>query len=230
MFQSRNRDTFDFKSGSGWLHGHSGSCFNLVIEILLISRHNSQQIGSISRILFQSRNRDTFDFKRRSTATQPKSKQHRFNLVIEILLISRNNTTHLLLNNRQTFQSRNRDTFDFKNARPVRCRHRLRSFNLVIEILLISSTEAGRRYKEITTGFNLVIEILLISRPSGTQAGNFTVNMFQSRNRDTFDFKGRCTLYPWNYTHRFNLVIEILLISRSEYLGMRLLIAGVSIS
>ena len=36
--------------------------------------------------------------------------------------------------------------------------------------------------------FNLVIEILLISSMTG-KAGDYLVTEFQSRNRDTFDFK-----------------------------------------
>ena len=86
MFQSRNRDAFDFKSTQRSTRFYLTSSFNLVIEMLLIS----SPLGSLARereIEFQSRNRDAFDFKTvlgKALHTDGRS----FNLVIEMLLIS----------------------------------------------------------------------------------------------------------------------------------------------
>ena len=63
--------------------------------------------------------------------------------------------------------------------------------------------------------FNLVIEILLISSHHITIETNGTIfGEFQSRNRDTSNFKSLSALPVIPSTMRgFNLVIEILLIS-----------------
>ena len=115
--------------------------------------------------------------------------------------------------NHQKFQSRNRDTFDFKSVH-FRCKERLnRGFNLVIEILLISR-QATVKFTHVTgASFNLVIEILLISRTAPNGLRRFRLTMFQSRNRDTFDFKYSSIRLKILSIFCFNLVIEILLIS-----------------
>ena len=68
------------------LYNNSISCFNLVIEVLLIS--SSRLSGGVCLSdEFQSRNRGSFDFK-----VARRELKHeigfRFNLVIEVLLIS----------------------------------------------------------------------------------------------------------------------------------------------
>ena len=94
MFQSRNRDTFRFK----------------VKEAL-------SEISRFVSAAFQSRNRDTFRFKHHfgSTPINGCYQCYRFNLVIEILFVSR-----------ELFISSMR-------ALPV-----ILGFNLVIEILFVS--------------------------------------------------------------------------------------------
>ena len=90
VFQSRNRGSFDFKprvpcpSGT---YGHLS--FNLVIEVLLISRQIVSPSEQPPEFLFQSRNRGSFDFK---------------------FMVFLHAITQLALE----FQSRNRGSFDFK--------------------------------------------------------------------------------------------------------------------
>ena len=145
--------------------------FNLVIEVLLISR-DIRYNRYICRI-------------------------RSFNLVIEVLLISSQlrQWMHRVGPLTSKFQSRNRGSFDFKTEkRRLRICRRHRSFNLVIEVLLISSSKDDRRCGGLGTArFNLVIEVLLISRT--LVVGLSSVDGFQ---------------------HSFNLVIEVLLISRHE--------------
>ena len=86
LFQSRNRGSFDFKPAS------------------------YQGTGTFR--MFQSRNRGSFDFKEFSVY-RGESLRSRFNLVIEVLLISRKKDWQRL--------------------------DSLKGFNLVIEVLLISS-------------------------------------------------------------------------------------------
>ena len=64
MFQSRNRDTSDFNTGGTYVPppcSQSDTCFNLVIEILLISTIDAFT-ATVDDVPFQSRNRDTSDF------------------------------------------------------------------------------------------------------------------------------------------------------------------------
>ena len=89
QFQSRNRDAFDFKilKMRVCVFG-SLLCFNLVIEMLLISSDQNKML---------------------------KAENKSFNLVIEMLLIS--SIASLGTggwNGGASFQSRNRDAFDFK--------------------------------------------------------------------------------------------------------------------
>ena len=109
------------------------NCFNLVIEVLLISSPH-----------------------RHATVTY----DHSFNLVIEVLLIS--SEVRPKQGGRVSwFQSRNRGSFDFKLI--LRPQHLSPPcFNLVIEVLLISSPRRrGQHLRH--HRFNLVIEVLLIS-------------------------------------------------------------------
>ena len=87
MFQSRNRGSFDFKRNCCGAVRHNTAGFNLVIEVLLISRRTSGLLHPMLSLRFQSRNRGSFDFKFafRSFSAWPASS---FNLVIEVLLIS----------------------------------------------------------------------------------------------------------------------------------------------
>ena len=115
-FQSRNRGSFDFKPFVSF-HAYSywiGQGFNLVIEVLLISRFEGHTHTSIAKVLFQSRNRGSFDFKLLETVNHKIRINDCFNLVIEVLLIS---------------------SFGRWKQRTHRS---VRSFNLVIEVLLIS--------------------------------------------------------------------------------------------
>ena len=142
-FQSRNRDTFLFKPNPSNQNSALYHSFNLVIEILFFSRQivHAELVQAVGR---------------------------GFNLVIEILFFSRCSTSFVKAmvwrfqsRNRDTFlfkpitstispsmlwlfQSRNRDTFLFKASRsasPIKqYRHR---FNLVIEILFFSSQGEG---------------------------------------------------------------------------------------
>ena len=143
-FQSRNRDTFLFKSKS--------------VACILPSKY----------FLFQSRNRDTFLFKNRY-ARRYGGRSGMFQ--------SRNRDTFLFKECQEVmtkeqkdflFQSRNRDTFLFKLWR-IRW--------------------AGSR-SILRGGFNLAIEILFFSRKESLNFGLQQVLKFQSRNRDTFLFKG----------------------------------------
>ena len=97
----------------------------------------------------------------------------RFNLVIEKLLISTIRNAIFILNafRIKSFQSRNRETFDFNNQDDKLLELSYPRFNLVIEKLLIS-TEDGTIYGWMPeyVGFNLVIEKLLISTQSRSSA------------------------------------------------------------
>ena len=86
------------------------------------------------------------------------------------------------------FQSRNRGAFDFKVGKRGKITNSRTSFNLVIEVLLISSLTYLKMVAQPATCFNLVIEILLISSQDAPY-GTVRDYMFQSRNRDSFDFK-----------------------------------------
>ena len=117
QFQSRNRGSFDFKgSRSRWHHRFVRHGFNLVIEVLLISSPQGDVAHRNIPFWFQSRNRGSFDFKC-SVVSFAQRLLCRFNLVIEVLLISR------------------------KCKSLSAPRHQ--GFNLVIEVLLISSIGFG---------------------------------------------------------------------------------------
>ena len=89
LFQSRNRGSFDFKLTAKLGINHSTQGFNLVIEVLLISRF-------------------LYGFSNHIRGS-------RFNLVIEVLLISSQYLTWKYVDQGNLmFQSRNRGSFDFK--------------------------------------------------------------------------------------------------------------------
>ena len=88
-FQSRNRGSFDFKTASSSAGYPRHQSFNLVIEVLLISSCGRfKPRAPRERSQFQSRNRGSFDFKLLSPSAQ-RVPLFSFNLVIEVLLISR---------------------------------------------------------------------------------------------------------------------------------------------
>ena len=101
-----------------------------------------------------------------------------FHLAIEVLLISSLKSVDATLTASIKFQSRNRDSFDFKIRRDGSQVRPSRSFNLAIEILLISSAIAG--YKK------------------GLEHGKF-----QSRNRGSFDFKDEAPIDGSSIQYRF---------------------------
>ena len=90
VFQSRNRDAFGFKLTLRMPTSNSKKSFNLVIEMLLVSRFLSTRVR---RVKFLAS----------------------FNLGIEVLLVSRTRQCLMRLLP-HGFQSRNRGTFGFKNA------------------------------------------------------------------------------------------------------------------
>ena len=122
--------------------------------------------NSLTTAWFQSRNRGSFDFKTTPNKCVINIRYYSFNLVIEVLLISRARISrgHIPC---ARFQSRNRGSFDFKH------------------------NGYGIAYRRITC-FNLVIEVLLISSLICQTDRSLSV-WFQSRNRGSFDFKShRC--------------------------------------
>ena len=119
-------------------HLRNHACFNLVIEVLLISRVRGY--GNRARAVHQG-----------------------FNLVIEVLLISSCIRDFAMICDFE-FQSRNRGSFDFKNSDSD-----------------APTANSGHC-------FNLVIEVLLISRHGISQRAAALFE-FQSRNRGSFDFK-----------------------------------------
>ena len=136
--------------------------FNLVIEKLLIPTTGGTA-NSLSASGFQSRNRETFDS---NSATSPPT-------ICEAY----------------SFQSRNRETFDSNvdTANLIIC---IRTrFNLVIEKLLIPTKGNGFALNmDMDRCFNLVIEKLLIPTKMSPEAIKKRIQeLFQSRNRETFD-------------------------------------------
>ena len=117
-FQSRNRDTFDFKIAA-WEHIQDTLPeFQSRNRDTFDFKGNSRTTPDSCQRRFQSRNRDTFDFKP-TVASCGIIDMYRFNLVIEILLISSTYSPEMSgrYQFRVRFQSRNRDTFDFKTSK-----------------------------------------------------------------------------------------------------------------
>ncbi len=178
---------------------------------------------------FQSRNRGSFDFKWKSAYCVQKW-ESRFNLVIEVLLIS---SPFTLTGEVRTdkFQSRNRGSFDFKSVRTYRTsRLHHGCFNLVIEVLLISSLESGTA----VANFGMFqsrnrgsFDFKLSQEARHSQLFRL---LFQSRNRGSFDFKVESNRFQVKSDICFNLVIEVLLISSIKHPFGGCLIHQVSIS
>ena len=186
-FQSRNRGSFDFKSSLNIPSEITTECFNLVIEVLLISRKGARLNTSPCFTTFQSRNRGSFDFKARYLGISEKmmfSFQSRNRGSFDFKVFGGG----IVERRRSKFQSRNRGSFDFKPIQPHKHNSRYTRFNLVIEVLLISRKRFRSWSLRRWSRFNLVIEVLLISSifPSGTGE---VPKEFQSRNRGSFDFK-----------------------------------------
>ena len=137
LFQSRNRGSFDFKPWNSHLIVSVMKCFNLVIEVLLISSLLDACLWTSETYPFQSRNRGSFDFK--------------IDFWPEVAI------------DNFTFQSRNRGSFDFKHVITGTQGNPPFRFNLVIEVLLISRCLPCCHNLNLTFCFNLVIEVLLIS-------------------------------------------------------------------
>ena len=110
------------------------------------------------------------------------------------------------------FQSRNRDTFLFKKYKTFVAAPEY-SFNLVIEILFFSRKRGD--------AFSSAFAVMFQSRnrdtflfKGDTGGGTIAVSGFQSRNRDTFLFKSNSCPSRCPFSHlSFNLVIEILFFS-----------------
>ena len=110
--------------------------FNLVIEVLVVSRIISFSSTSVST-LFQSRNRGTCRFKKLLNLLMVQA-LFRFNLVIEVLVVSRSPVKD-----------------DYEGV--SNC------FNLVIEVLVVSRQKSAGGQLYTISGFNLVIEVLVVS-------------------------------------------------------------------
>ena len=138
MFQSRNRGSFHFKNTYSVRMNKVGTCFNLVIEVLFISRLKICR-SATGICSFQSRNRGSFHFKCSVTVrySVPLGDSC-FNLVIEVLFISSKKTPCPARDGHRMFQSRNRGSFHFKKRRMDTRAGELKGFNLVIEVLFIS--------------------------------------------------------------------------------------------
>ena len=88
-FQSRNRGSFGFKQQVQRLRVMWVCCFNLVIEVLLVSSTSDRAVGCLMA-QFQSRNRGSFGFKAGRYPPSEVQAASGFNLVIEVLLVSSN--------------------------------------------------------------------------------------------------------------------------------------------
>ena len=165
MFQSRNRESYLFKSGYEQYQFQDIHCFNLVIENLIFSRHQSRHRPEQWQHRFQSRNRESYLFKAGMCAITAAMFPASFNLVIENLIFSSRNLI------------RRRD-------------HQLKSFNLVIENLIFSSGQMNSSVRKRAQSFNLVIENLIFSSLTVCDRISITHAIaFQSRNRESYLFK-----------------------------------------
>ena len=63
-------------------------CFNLVIEVLVVSRVSAVKSSVLGSVVFQSRNRGTCRFKIGSIRVRNVITIQGFNLVIEVLVVS----------------------------------------------------------------------------------------------------------------------------------------------
>ena len=135
LFQSRNRDSCHFRLHFLW-KAAADICFNLAIEILVISGLTQLRHSSI-RSLFQSRNRDSCHFRTMSNHRFIIITGLRFNLAIEILVISGN--LIVIRNTRLRRVSISQSRFlSFQGDGILQSVYRGGCFNLAIEILVIS--------------------------------------------------------------------------------------------
>ena len=162
MFQSRNRDAYHFRRHRGSTVSCPPACFNLAIEMLIISglvwdsalvlsilfqsrnrdayhfRKGAARRGFPLREEFQSRNRDAYHFRLNATRDRLLTARASFNLAIEMLIISGDRTTALARVPLRQFQSRNRDAYHFRVSAPLAPEPPTSGFNLAIEMLIIS--------------------------------------------------------------------------------------------
>ena len=157
-----------YLSFQGWespshSHWHRTPCFNLVIEVLVVSSWRAWG-GPSRRSKFQSRNRGTCRFKSSSLKVRVKTSK-RFNFVIEVLVVSRRHCP---------------DPLHLQQC----------CFNFVIEVLVVSRIENLTSSTSGTPSFNFVIEVLVVSSLKMIHGDNaIETPMFQFRNRGTCRFK-----------------------------------------
>ena len=192
-------------------HRETGRCFNLAIEMLVISgRHNRKSDESTDT--FQSRNRDACHFRqhyRRHESAAP----FRFNLAIEMLVISGDAAEQTFCQRHDyvsisqsrclsfqgrcedtmprtviRFQSRNRDACHFRNCEQFcQCGRYPEVSISQSRCLSFQDRRAGRCWMPCFR-FNLAIEMLVISgRSQHVEAA--AASEFQSRNRDACHFR-----------------------------------------
>ena len=137
-------------------------CFNLVIEMLLISS-TGRWPPPIFGQKFQSRNRDAFDFKIWKRVSRSAAQVFSFNLVIEMLLISRKSYLGFANGKLYCFNLVIEMLLISRGKQEIVMFNDKVSFNLVIEMLLISSGYPHLHMARRLPSFNLVIEMLLIS-------------------------------------------------------------------
>ena len=160
-FQSRNRGSFLIKQPTFKMRLMSKASFNLVIEVLFLSRLSTMDVY-VGFFAFQSRNRGSF-------------------------LIKKNEREQLVHASITEFQSRNRGSFLIKkDLNACRCfsfefQSRNRGSFLIKNF---SANMSGT----LTKCFNLVIEVLFLSRPH-TGDSPLSQHKFQSRNRGSFLIK-----------------------------------------
>ena len=165
------------------------TCFNLVIEVLVVSR----TVGE----------------------TQHHSDIVSFNLVIEVLVVSSYGWLSIAdFDTTDLFQSRNRGSCRFKVVCRVETRHGETCFNLVIEVLVVSSRRSDTGRSEDNTSFNLVIEVLVVSstcvaalRKVLVSGFNLVIEVLVVSSPEKTAISQTCL------THGFNLVIEVLVVS-----------------
>ena len=112
-----------------------------------------------------------------------------------------------------TFQSRNRETFDSNKVMGMRWQNLFRSFNLVIEKLLIPTQFLrGWHQRRGIPSFNLVIEKLLIPTQTGIYALKSASPSFNLVIEKLLIPTHRLPTFALQSLRGFNLVIEKLLI------------------
>ena len=163
-FQSRHRDACQFRHTFP-TDRQGGTCFNLVIEMLVIS---GSPFGPAQTKLEQC-----------------------FNLVIEMLVISGSRgRLEIVTDLNGKFQSRNRDACHFRvNARAfVKRVGRFQSRNRDACHFRWDFHKSTRHWSRC---FNLVIEMLVISGTIPAHRIRGAPLMFQSRNRDACHFRSK---------------------------------------